>query len=122
MPSNFFVLVFVDFSDPFQTCFSPLFVYLSPFVQLVNYLISHKKVHFWQIRHNQISPQNFHCASGNVNEEVMANRARFFNTMNNFLTWCALRPYIIYASKPFRKAHQDFVKGLMGGKVVDQRS
>ena len=54
-------------------------------------------------------------------DKVMANRARFFNTMNNFLTWCALRQYINYASRPFRKAHQEFYKGLMGGKVVDQR-
>ena len=54
-------------------------------------------------------------------DKVMANRARFFNTMNNFLTWCALRQYINYASRPFRKAHQEFYKGLMGGKSVDQR-
>ena len=54
-------------------------------------------------------------------DKVMANRARFFNTMNNFLTWCALRQYINYASRPFRKAHQEFYKGLMGGKAVDQR-
>ena len=54
-------------------------------------------------------------------DKVMANRARFFNTMNNFLTWCALRQYINFASRPFRKAHQEFYKGLMGGKSVDQR-
>lgn len=55
------------------------------------------------------------------NDEIMANRARFFNTMSNYLTWCALRPYIAYASRPFRKAHGELVKGLLGGKAIDQR-
>ena len=54
-------------------------------------------------------------------ERAQARRAKFFNTLNNYLTWCALRKYINYASKPFRKAHEDFIKGLSGGKIADRR-
>ena len=48
-------------------------------------------------------------------------KARFFNTLNNYLTWCAVRRYINYASKPFRKVYDDFVKSLSGGKTSDRR-
>ena len=54
-------------------------------------------------------------------EENMLKKARFFNTLNNYLTWCAVRRYINYASKPFRKVYDDFVKSLSGGKTSDRR-
>ena len=50
-------------------------------------------------------------------DEFIANQARFFHTMNNFLTWCAVRDYIKFASKPFRKAYQDFTRRLQGRVV-----
>jgi predicted metalloendopeptidase len=53
--------------------------------------------------------------------ELMANRGRFFNTMNNYLTWCAIRPYINYASRPLRKAQNSLFKSLHGGQGQDER-
>ena len=54
-------------------------------------------------------------------ERAKARKTKFLHILNNYLTWCALRKYINYASKPFRKVHEDFIKGLSGGKIADRR-
>ena len=54
-------------------------------------------------------------------ERAQARKTKFLHILNNYLTWCALRKYINYASKPFRKVHEDFIKGLSGGKIADRR-
>ena len=54
-------------------------------------------------------------------ERAKARKTKFLHILNNYLTWCALRKYINYASKPFRKVHEDFIKGLYGGKIADRR-
>ena len=45
----------------------------------------------------------------------------FINTLNNYLTWCAVRRYINYASKPYRNAYETFIKELSGGKPSNRR-
>ena len=68
-------------------------------------------------------PSDLFCACQTLafNEKMISNRARFFNTLNNFLTWCAIRPHIVYASRPYLKAQRAFTKSLTGGKVTDVR-
>lgn len=59
--------------------------------------------------------------TGMKQQQDMSTRVRFFNTLNNYLTWRAIRPYIPYLSKPFQRAEKDFQKSMLGGRGREER-
>ena len=60
--------------------------------------------------------------SNEIEEVDFADRRnRFINTLNNYLTWRAIQPYVGYLSRDFQRAEKVFLKSLHGAQGREER-